>query len=633
MKFDKELLLKHKFWVLLAVSVPLSLAAIFLLVTAVSGDISRTKKIIEDKLKAFTSPGEIKSPREIAEKRREADIEKDLERIVHAKAFEKQEPLFLWPQRVESEFDFRSGLFAQQIKIGALNAAPPAEAPKDEERLIHGTVSENAEANYIEVLGYDKKKYKFYRSVAVTNNAREGADKPVEFQNIQKGDQVAVSFHRGKYYNETLTNAEQDTYTQLGVYLSQIDPLLAQVEPMNDKGEGVVQLHGWFYKKGELPPEKAKFLTFLAKGWENVAGDISEEAWLAQEDIWVQQELYRLIRLANDYVSKFDGQGGEDKNKVYTFKNPFWEIGVKWPGGNNLVLSLKNMQNRRQKLDLGFRIRFHKTLDQTETIQVGGEPLGPKGTKEAEREVTIPLKDNALRKGIYGVEQLLTWETAAVKRIDQITIGSLAADDSSHSHRTFPEGLQPLKKVEVKGEDPKGPGGMKDGFKPPQDGGFGNGAGGGNDLTKRGLIRNRYVEVTPQSRRIPVALALIVDQSHIDRVQTAFSNSRLRFLTTQVLLNRYPGSLRPQLEGPAAGNNFGPQKPAGPAAAPKFGPMGPAGPMGPMGVGPAAVGPAPSSSGGSDDMDTNFEMVLYGIVTLYERYPPPLQAAAPADAR
>ena len=122
-----------------------------------------------------------------------------------------------------------------------------------------------------------------------------------------------------------------------------------------------------------------------------------------------------------------------------------------------------------------------------------------------------------------------------------------------------------------------------------------------NEITKHNLIRNRYVEVTPMvSRRVPVAVALIVDQDHIDYVQQAFNNSKLRFLTTQESFNRFPGSLRPQLPiEPMAGGADTPNS---------------------RNYRPEPVQP----TAGADDLEINIEMLIYGIVTLYERYPPPL---------
>ncbi len=447
----------------------------------------------------------------------------------------------------------------------------------------------------------------------MAKNAVEGDDKgpkEVEFAGIQRGDQVAVAFHQGKYFAEPLTDRELQIYTGSNVYLSQIDRLLTQVEPMTAKGEGVVQLRttggtNWYYKKGDLPPSRddQRFLVYLNEGWKDATGEISEEAWIAQEDLWVQSEIYRLIRMANDNVSKFKGTGGDAKNKTYTFTNPFWELAITWPGGPKLTVKIKNRQDRRQKLDdLAFRVRFSHTMD-PETIAVGGPPLGPQEV----RELPITLNgDNPGRKGIFGVEQVLTWETAAVRRIDAISIGSLQSNEIAMCNRTYSDPQQSLKNDEWKQGDVLGR------AKKLERGGRGGRgakkvvtiAEAANQITKHGLIRNRYMEVNPQvSRRIPVAVALIVDQDHIDRVEAAFNNSKLRFLTTQLSLNRYPGSLRPVLPVETTTSGL---------------------------INPREVRPTRQpeneqpSSGSSDEMENNIEMVIYGVVTLYERYPPPL---------
>jgi hypothetical protein len=179
-------------------------------------------------------------------------------------------------------------------------------------------------------------------------------------------------------------------------------------------------------------------------------------------------------------------------------------------------------------------------------------------------------------------------------------------------------------------------------------GGFGQGFGGKQErlvsVGVNGVLKDRYLEVSEQSRRVPVGVALIVDQDHIDRVLTSFNNSKLRFLTTQVLLNRYSGSVRPNLVG--SGGAAGATREEG--AIPMIGPMG-GGSLGPMPMGggfsgpkgSSSLGPRPGSSGVggyqpgenagaatqsagvgvSDELENNLELVIYGIVTLYERYP------------
>jgi hypothetical protein len=218
------------------------------------------------------------------------------------------------------------------------------------------------------------------------------------------------------------------------------------------------------------------------------------------------------------------------------------------------------------------------------------------------------------------VEQKLTWDLAAVKRIDDIVIGSDGAGAIAHSHRTYPLGLRPYREEKVvkkEGEDPaKGP----------------NPFGAPKIAIEKGG-KDRYLEVSEQVRRLPVAVSLIVDQQHVDRVQASFANSHFRFLTTQVLLNRYPYSVSPQLNKVDAGK--GPALPMGgfpmgvrpvPVPVPMF-PMGGMAPVSPM-------APADAGGGGSrtsDDLETNMELVIYGIITLYERYPPrKIEAPPPA---
>jgi hypothetical protein len=89
----------------------------------------------------------------------------------------------------------------------------------------------------------------------------------------------------------------------------------------------------------------------------------------------------------------------------------------------------------------------------------------------------------------------------------------------------------------------------------------------------------------------------------VDRVLTHFNNSKLRFLETQVLLNHYSGSLQPPPPPDAKSDNPRPGFP---------------------GFGPGNRGPGqPAAAGGGQDLETNMEIVIYGIMTLYQRYPPP----------
>ena len=156
---------------------------------------------------------------------------------------------------------------------------------------------------------------------------------------------------------------------------------------------------------------------------------------------------------------------------------------------------------------------------------------------------------------------------------------------------------------------------------PPDKGGKGDAK---EAISPNGLRIDRYIEKpSRQTRRIPVGVALIVDQEHVDRVLLAFSKSPLRFLTTQVILNRYPHSVRPNLataEPKEKGNFLNPKGKGKGGTGEAVIPGG--NPFFPMGGGIRQQAPPAAGS----DQESNMELVIYGIVTLYERYPPRAKA-------
>ncbi len=670
MKFDKETLIKRRFWILLGLAVPVSLAAIFLLLTAVGAEIAREREKLAKKLDEVkqASKGEAKNETGVAIRAKEAeDWEKEKAKVWKS-AFVAQEPLTTWPDSFEKNFLFNSGLFAVDIVIDR-KGETPAEPAKDDDNHFQGTVKQR-EKDYLIVVGQDKQEKWFFRTDKGTVSVNTAEGQKTTFQEIRPKDQVRITFEKGKYFYDPLTDSEQTEYTRS--YHAQIPDILRLVDPVDNKGNGTVQLKGWFAEEGwfgkkeKWPAKEARFFSFVADDWKT-ASNISEEAWIAQEDLWIQRELYRLVRMANDYVSKYQGPGGQEKNKWYKFTNPYWQLELLLADGKNpdLEVKIKNRLDRRQKLDLSLRIRFNQNLP-PEIVTLSYKPRDPFGSNKKDEKTGVPtdfystklqLPGGVARTGIYEVEQVLTWETAAVKRIDLVSIGNVSPEDCSHSNRTFPEGTRPLKKEEKAeaapaggGEAGPGAGDGGKGFLPPGMPGMpgmrpgmpgGPGQGGGGDKATRtinGLTQDRYLEVTPQARRLPVAIALVVDQDHVDRVQTAFANSHLRFLTTQVILSRYPQSMRPNLlqaGAPAAGGEGGPMAPG--TLPPGPGPMGrpplPPGPMGrpflPPGVNPQAG----AGSGAVDDQESNMEMVIYGIVTFYERYPPRLTAPAPVETK
>lgn len=629
MKLDKETAIKHHFWGLLGLAVPMVLVCLLVLLTAVSAEIRRHRKALEDAHKSVeNSSGVFKNDDWVKAMQRAAGKKKEEEKEVWEKAYEAQAHLFTWPVEFESAVHFQDGFFPVSIKV---YRKPPAEtfikndAKLPQYRLRGKIVSANADKFEV---AHERKEGKklirlpqvtFYRTPEITNKASKKIltddNKELNFFDLRDDDWVDVTYEIGKYFGDPMTEVEQRKYSD--TYASQLEGILAQVQPVSANGSGVVQLRGWFHKADEKPLANAPFFRFVSKEWD-LATNISDEAWIAQEDLWIQRELYRLVRLANDYVSIFKKKDGGDSDQWHTFLNPYWQLDLKLAGPNKLDLKITNLLPRRQKLDIAFKVRVHdpKSDEESIVIKVGGrDPLNPNETYRPANG--YDLKPKTAPTGIYGVEQLINWETAAVKRIDHISIGSMSDNDCCHSDRTMVAGLQPFKAAPKKAAVVSGPGGkpgggVLDGGAFKKDGDDRGGA-----VTRHGLHAVRYSAVTTQSRQLPVGLALIVDQDHIDRVLLAFTNSPLRFLTTQVIVNRYPRSLRPslnQVAGRGAGGGDGDMGGQRPGAAPIGGGGG-------GGFPPGGNRPERAVATG-ESSESNMELVIYGIVTLYERYPP-----------
>jgi hypothetical protein len=214
------------------------------------------------------------------------------------------------------------------------------------------------------------------------------------------------------------------------------------------------------------------------------------------------------------------------------------------------------------------------------------------------------------------------------------------AGSSARSIRTFPSEMVSFFKIKSAAVDPGGGvGGSPMGDMPGMPMGVPGGAGGQGAAASKTTLKNgfdmkRYSELKPQARRVPVAVSLVIDQNHLSRVLTAFSNSKLRFLTTQVLVNRYPKNINPitltaaqktsdygfgaSPYGSPPGIGFGPGKspfmpgiPNMPSYPGSDEPGMPGEPYGPMG----------DSFQSTDSSAAHVEVVIYGVVSLYSRFP------------
>jgi hypothetical protein len=623
---NKDLLKKHHFWILVGLIPLLVLVAVVLVTSEVGAAIEEKKKAIdtaEKDLQSKSNPkpnqllAELEKQREALEKRRTELWKENWERQIGVTG-DKQDParnLLRWPaSRVLARFNYTPNYATDkdQLKFGA---------------PIPNTEGELNEFTKVEVY------------TAEFSNARPG------FPGTGMADRVApTQFANGNWA-----------------------AVLRHVS---------------------LPP--------AGPGWENRA-PTSSQVWLALEDLWVQRAMLGQIRAINDQIGAFalvrpadgGGQPADPPPLDRTFASRIWQVDLKVaprPSDGRYVITgtLANLTDRLQLLGNGNVMTLNVWLSDDPNAppfayKIGGEFVPGKGATRRVRqngtEVEVPANvlpvvqtdEHVLPAGIVPqkisrVEQVFDTRTVPVRRIDRLALGY---KDSRYSlAKLEPPKFWPDTPVEG---DPNAGGADGYGGMPPvparpmpapgadgAGGGAGTGLeGGGSATTVLDGNRTRYVNLTDQVRRMPVAICVIVDQAYIQDVLLAYANCPLRFQVTQVHWQRFRGSLgRSTMDGgtgpmPSDGSDSPRISASGtegsgvrfpgqdgglglrplPGAAgrlPGFpGPMAPGSPMGP---GSPAFGPGGTMTTTVTESQLTsglVELTVYGIVSLYEKYQSP----------
>jgi hypothetical protein len=676
MKMDKEFLVKNRFWVLLGVAVPLALVAFVMLMFVVPGQTAGIRKKVEDQHNGFkkrADKGQLMNDKWVAQAETRLKEVKKLEELVWKTAWVAQEEMFTWPGNLDEPF--RNGYYVRLVTLyppdAKNDALTPPEGEKGYSGVYHGVLLDPSSSSVsITVKGIGKSpagKQVTFRKPSdnrpvVTIAGKETDKKPwATLQEpggagpLYKNYKIVVQYEKGKAFGDETTAAERDEFadrpnldpTKLPNFQSQVLPIIDLVGPVNEFKEPVIQFKGWTYTRNpkemffsdapaavkDIPPQGGKafggggnrgqfeFFPYVPKEWKKLDADgknydSTKDAWTFQENLWVTRELFRQLRSVNDQVATFHSTLLDNKNKpkadrdgVYHFTNPYWALDLQPAGGGKLKVVIRNLLERRQKIPAQFNLKVQDSAKTTPVkLHLKSPPLAAKGivdekVKDAHTQtvdLSDQLKGGVTLDGLFAVEQVLNWETAGVRRIDALHIGTAQAN----SHRTSNKELKSF----FPDKDAKEPNKNKD----PQDDKKHVREGGATDPRNKvaeadysinGMVLKRYLDVTPQSRRLPVCLVLVVDQEQVYRVQHALADCKFRFLTTQVLMNRCPESMRPARAIPVGGGE---------------------------GVVQPPPNPLDELGGGGNQQETNIEIVIYGVITLYERYPP--RQTGPGDA-
>ena len=354
----------------------------------------------------------------------------------------------------------------------------------------------------------------------------------------------------------------------------------------------------------------------------------SEDIWLAIEDYWVQRDVVRALAGVNAELANMKplpgGASVKDEPLHRTFENRTWRAEL-WvadeDGKKYLKGKLWNLTDRLQPLGAsgGMVLRVWLKDDPKETdyfdFLVEGVAIKPwvRGEQdEAKNNVrvikTIPqhlLPAGRIEK-LAKVEQVFDVRTVPLRSVERLALGKPAEPrglSARHADRDLDMSLFSKKKAaEQTGATAAGSsGGKPSPGGPPGPGPVGSGGpvgpggpGVGSDASASGentllmQARKRYLGRTDHVRRMPVAFTVVVDQTYIQDVLTAFANVRLRFQITQDHWKRFGGNL-------SYANTYG-APPAGGA-----GPMPGPGPV-PGGTGPGPVRPLGKPGAGTPPM-------------------------------
>src|SRR5262249_38707228 len=115
MRFDVELLKKHRFWILLGVAVLFALPAWLVLGTSVSSSIAGKQAAVKTAIKQLQDKKDVKSDEWVSVAREKAKIYKGLEIDVWKEAWDDQAKYFTFPAKFEAKYPFQDGWFARSI--------------------------------------------------------------------------------------------------------------------------------------------------------------------------------------------------------------------------------------------------------------------------------------------------------------------------------------------------------------------------------------------------------------------------------------------------------------------------------------------------------------------------------------
>ena len=439
------------------------------------------------------------------------------------------------------------------------------------------------------------------------------------------GKQVGtLDDQRGKLWKEGW-NHQKDLYTWPKGYTDEQRAVVANMKFGEEIPEKVGSVRDQFraenvyaneYKNLVQTLEPMQFreswdtLLQYVRVWGNVPS--SEDIWLAMEDYWIQRELLLAIHQVNVNAAAFTlDDKSKDTPTNRTFRSRFWEVNLQlidYKGKQTLKGKLKNISGRLQVMGIGNTMKLEVVLSgRTFIFDVQGDPV----EADAEYDVKTILKHTIppdwKSTSIDSVRQVFDARTVPIKRVDFVKLYKPGLSDRNKDltmkMAKFSEEVA-KKEAPVDGGTVGGEGTVP--MNPSQPGlpTATPAAKTLPPLSQNKLERYRYIEATEQIRRMPFGIVIVGDQSFMKDITEQLLKLSLRLQITQVDWIRFHGSLNYNQPGSTGG---------GP---PRSG-MGEGGFRGLDGL--PSSGPSNSRE---DQFSANLmELTIYGIASMYERFP------------
>ena len=339
----------------------------------------------------------------------------------------------------------------------------------------------------------------------------------------------------------------------------------------------------------------------------------SEDMWLAMEDLWVQRELLLAIHKVNVDAARFtkvDSKGETPLNRQ--FKSRLWEVDLQVVNSkdNKQVMKgkLKNVSGRLQVMGIGNIMKLKVMLSGKPFVfEIEGSPMEADEVRDVKTIERHTIKSDTKVSQIDGVEQLFDTRTVPVKRIDYVTVGNKLNDRAQYQNQNkkLPIRMCALSEDLATKEAALLPKSTTTStpLATPMDADGDIGTTADTSEEKRPtqsankFDRLRYIQVTPQIRRLPIGLVLITDQTFIKDILENLVAIKLRMQMTEFDWIRFHGTLD---YGAATA-------PEGPMKRDFFLPT-------------PAAGSTPNNNR-EDQFSANLmELSVYGFLTLYEKF-------------